>query len=115
MSDTIPPEYWPYLTIIVAGFLPTEIWRWFAVLAAKDLRDDSEFLQWVRLVAMALLIAVVAKLLLQPTGALALIPVAGRLGAVACGLAALFLFQRSVLAAVVVGEAMLVAAGIYSL
>ena len=99
---------WPYLTIVIAGFLPTEVWRWIAVIAVKDLREDSEVLHWVRLVATSLLIAVVAKLLLHPTGALAGVPVWGRLGAVVGGLCVLLLTRRSVLAAIIAGEAILI-------
>ena len=107
----IPVELWPYLTIVLAGFLPTEIWRWLAGLAARDLKEDSPFLHWVRLVATALLMAVVAKLLLHPTGALASVPLWGRLSAVLGGIAVLFATRRSVISAVLTGEVILISAG----
>lgn len=102
-------DFWPYAVMVLIGFLPTEIWRVAAVLLAKDLKEDSDVLAWVRLVASALLAAVVAKLVLTPTGALATVPLWGRVASVTGALAALFLFRRSVAAAVVAGEALLIA------
>lgn len=102
---------WPYLVVILFGFLPSEIWRWAAVFLSRGLADDSEILVWVRAVATALLAAVVAKLLLSPNGALAVIPALWRWGALAAGVAGYFLLRRSVLAGVVVGEGVLILAG----
>ena len=65
---------WPYLVIILFGFLPSEIWRWLAVFLGRGIDENSEILVWVRAVASALLAGVVAKLILTPTGALATIP-----------------------------------------
>jgi hypothetical protein len=36
---------WPYLVIIIVGFLPTEVWRASAVLLTKNLDDDSEIMR----------------------------------------------------------------------
>lgn len=99
---------WPYLVLIVIGFLPSEIWRALGVVLARGMRDDSEILVWVRAVATTLLAGVVVKLLIGPTGALAMIPVWGRFGALALGLAAFYLARRSVMAGVVVGEISLI-------
>ncbi len=102
---------WPYLVLILVGFLPTEIWRWLGVAIARRLDEQSPVLVWVRAVASALVAGVVAKLVLAPSGALAFVPVAGRLAALGVGLAALFLFRRSVLAALAIGEVVLVGLG----
>ncbi|HYF53462.1 MAG TPA: AzlD domain-containing protein [Salinarimonas sp.] len=99
---------WPYLLVILCGFLPTEIWRLLAVTLARGLADDSEILFWVRAVASALLAAVVAKVVLAPGGALAGVPLAGRLAALAAGLAGYYLVRRSVIAGLAVGQAVLV-------
>jgi hypothetical protein len=101
-------EYWPYLIVLIVGFLPTEIWRWLAVMLAKDLREDSDLLLWVRLVASTLLAAVVAKMVAAPAGVLATVPLWGRIFSVFGAAGALFLFRRSVVAAVLAGEALLI-------
>ena len=103
---------WPYLAVILFGFLPSEIWRWLAVAFARGLDEQSEVLVWVRLVATALLAAVVAKLLLTPNGALQAVPLYGRLAALAAGLGGFYLFRRSFFAGVIVGEVALVALGL---
>jgi hypothetical protein len=104
--------FWPYLVVIVFGFLPTEVWRVLGVFAGKGLSEDSEVFQWVKVVATALVAAVVAKLVLTPTGALAAIPLAGRLGAIAAGVVAMLVMKRSLVAGLVAGELTLVAAGL---
>ncbi len=102
---------WPYLVVILFGFLPSEIWRWASVFLVKGLSEDAEVLVWVRAVATALLAGVVAKLLLSPSGALAVIPGLWRWIALSCGFAAFFALRRSILAGVIVGEAVLIGAG----
>jgi len=102
---------WPYLVVAIFGFLPTEIWRSLGVLAGKSLDGDSEIFHWVRFVATALVTAVVAKLLLSPQGALASLPLWGRLGAIAIGVAVMLLARRSIALGLIAGETTLVAAG----
>ncbi|KAF0231027.1 MAG: hypothetical protein FD175_896 [Beijerinckiaceae bacterium] len=102
---------WPYLVVILFGFLPSEVWRWVSVFLVKGLSTESEILVWVKAVASALLASVVAKILLSPSGALAAVPALWRWSAMAGGLAAYFVLRRSVLAGVVLGEAILIAAG----
>jgi hypothetical protein len=102
-------EFWPYAVMLLVGFLPNEVWRWAAVLLAGGLDERSEILAWVRAVATAILAGVIAKLTLDPSGALAATPVALRLAAIAVGFAAFFALRRSVLAGVLVGEAVLTA------
>jgi branched-subunit amino acid transport protein len=99
---------WPYAVVIIAGFLPTEIWRVLGVFAGRRLEEDSPVLEWVRLVAAALVAGVVAKLVLFPSGALAIIPWPARLGAIACGLLVLWLTRGRVLLALLAGLAALV-------
>ncbi|MDX0591578.1 AzlD domain-containing protein [Sinorhizobium medicae] len=86
--------WWAYAFIAIAGWLATDIWRWLGVLAGNRLRDDSEALNWVRAVATALVAAVIAKLILYPTGVLAQSPLWLRLGAVAVGAIAFFLARQ---------------------
>lgn len=103
---------WPYLVVVLIGFLPTEMWRMLAVWMARDLQEDSDILLWVRLVASALLAAVVAKMVLAPTGAMLLIPLAARIGGVLTALSTLMLFKKSVVAAVIAGEIVVIVAGL---
>jgi branched-subunit amino acid transport protein len=101
---------WPYLVVIVFGFLPTEVWRVLGVFAGKGLSEDSEVMRWVKVVATALVAAVVAKLVLSPTGALAAVPMAGRLAAIAAGVVAMLATQRSLVAGLLAGELTLIVA-----
>jgi len=105
---------WPYLVIAIFGFLPTEIWRSLGVLAGNGLDESSEVFHWVRFVATALVTAVVVKLLLSPQGALMLIPLWGRFGAVLVGLAVMLVTKRSVALGLIAGETALIAAGYWA-
>lgn len=108
MEATLGP-WWPYLVVILVGFLPNEVWRVLAVVLSSGLDDDSEILTWVRAVATTLLAGVVAKLLLAPGGALAGVPFAGRAGSLVIGLVGFFVLRRSIIAGVLIGEAALIA------
>jgi hypothetical protein len=112
LSFTIPDGgLAPYLVLIVFGFLPSEVWRWASVFLARGLNEGSEIFVYVRTVAAVLLIGVVARLVLTPVGDLAHVPLAARLGALVVGGCAFLAFRRSVLAAVLAGEAAIIAAG----
>jgi Branched-chain amino acid transport protein (AzlD) len=86
-----------------------------AAFVVKGISDQSEILVWVRAVASALIAGVVVKLLLFPSGALALIPGFVRLLAVLIGIAGFFLFRRSVLAGLILGEIALIMGGYLTL
>ena len=105
-------EWWPYLTIVVAGWLATDVWRWLGVLAGKRLDENSEALRWVRAVATALVMAVTAKLIVFPTGTLSESPLWLRLGAAAIGFAA-FLLSGQRIGVAVVTSTLLVGVGLY--
>jgi hypothetical protein len=102
-------EFWPYLVLVLAGFLPNEIWRFLGLVLARRLDEGAEVLVWVRAVATAILAGVVGKLIFFPAGALATVPVSVRVGATAVGLLIFFLLRRSVIAGVLAGEAALIA------
>lgn len=99
---------WPYLLVVLIGVLPTEPWRIAAVLFSRGMRENSELLYWVKAVATTLLAGIVAKLVLGPSGALAGVPLALRIGAVVAGVVAFYLARRSVVVGVLVGEAVLI-------
>ena len=102
---------WPYLLLILVGFLPNEIWRALGLVMARGLDEGSELVVWSRAVATAILAGVIAKLIIFSPGALAEMPLALRVGAVACGLAAFLAVRRSMFVGVAVGEVVLIAGG----
>jgi Branched-chain amino acid transport protein (AzlD) len=107
-------SWWqPFLFILIAGWLPTDIWRYLGVYFAGDLDEDAEILVFIRALATALVASVIAKLVLYPEGALALSPLWLRLGCVAAGFAAYWFAKRSVFVGVLTGEALLVG-GMYA-
>jgi hypothetical protein len=101
----------PYLVLIFVGFLPSEIWRFLSVFVARRIDENSQIFVYVRTVAAVLLVGVVGKLIFAPSGALAMLPLTARLGALVMGAAAFLVFRRSVLAAVFASEAAIIAGG----
>ncbi|SNY93921.1 Branched-chain amino acid transport protein (AzlD) [Cohaesibacter sp. ES.047] len=106
--DTFDAAWWPFLFILLAGSLPTDIWRWFGVSFAGRLRDDSEWILLARAVANALVAGVIMRLILFPTGALVDIPVWIRLVAVGMAVGLYFGLYRNLLLAVALGGGCLV-------
>ncbi|HET9716768.1 MAG TPA: AzlD domain-containing protein [Pseudolabrys sp.] len=107
--STVPTELWPFLVLVLVGFMPNEIWRAFGLVLARGLNEDSEIVVWSRGVATAILAGVIAKLIVFSSGALAAIPLPIRIGAAVVGFSAFLLMRRSVFAGVVAGEAALLA------
>jgi hypothetical protein len=105
-------EFWPYLVLILVGFLPNDIWRLLGVMVARGFDEDSEFITWVRAVATAVLAGVIAKIVFFPPGALAVVPLSVRMAAISCGFLAFLAVRRSVFAGVAVGEAVMIAGGV---
>ena len=105
---TLPLGIEHFLTMLLVAALPTGIWRIGAVFLARRLSNQSEVFEWVRFVATALLAGVVAKLLANPSGVLALAPLWGRMGAITLGFISFMLCKRSVFVGVVVGEVMVI-------
>ena len=97
------------LVLVLAGFLPNEVWRMLGLWLGGGVDEGSELLVWVRAVATAILAGVIAQILVQPPGALADVPDWLRYGAVAAGFAAFMLMRRSIFAGVVCGEVAMVA------
>lgn len=109
----VPGEIWPYLMLLAVGFLPNEIWRALGLMLARGLDEDSELVGLARAVATAIVAAVVAKLIIFSTGALASIPIQVRLGATVCACAAFVIGRRSVFAGVAAGELALLLGGYF--
>ena len=104
-------ELWPYILLVLVGYLPNEIWRVLGLVLARGLDEDSEIVVWSRAVATAILAGVIAKLILFSAGTLAGIPLTVRIGAAACGFLAFLAVKRSVFAGVLAGEAALLLGG----
>ena len=101
-------EYGAWLALILAGFLPNEVWRWLGVVFARGLDEDSEVVVWVRAVATAILGGVIAKLTIFAPGVLAQTPLTVRIAALVVGFAAFLIVRHSVFAGVLAGELALV-------
>lgn len=97
----------PVVAILIAAALPTHIWRWMGVLSAGRLSETSELFVFVKAVATALVAALIAKLILFPTGPLTEVPTFARAAAAALGFAAFLIGGRRLAAGIVVSEMML--------
>lgn len=100
-------ELWPYAVVLLAGFLPNEVFRIAAVVAARGIDPRSPWLEWVKIVAITLLAAVVSRLLYAPPSVLAAVPFPWRIAAVALGVAVFYAARRSVVVGLLAGEALL--------
>jgi branched-subunit amino acid transport protein len=108
MSDFIG-DWNALLVLLLAGFLPNEVWRMIGLWLGAGVDEGSDALVWVRAVATASLAGVIAQILVQPPGALASIPDWLRYAAVVAGFAAFVASGRSTLAGVVSGELLMLA------
>jgi len=99
---------WPYLALVLFGFLPSEVWRMLSVFIGRRIDEGSPVLEWVRAVSTALLAGVVANIILTPSGALATVPLVARLAAMAIGLGVYAAAGKSVIGAVLAGEAAII-------
>ncbi len=106
-------DLWPYLVLILVGFLPNEVWRALGLVVARGLNEDSQIVLFARAVATAILAGVIAKLILFSSGELAHIPIAIRVTAAACGFLAFLAAKRSVFVGVLAGELALLAGGYF--
>jgi branched-subunit amino acid transport protein len=97
------------LVLLLAGFLPNEVWRMLGLWLGGGVDEGSELLVWVRAVATAILAGVIAQILVQPPGALASVPGSLRYGAVIAGVVVFMLTRRSIFAGVVCGEVVMLA------
>ncbi len=102
--EAIDAWWWPFLFIVVAGWLATDGWRFLGVYFGGRISEDSDLLVLVRAVATALVAAVIGNLIVFPSGALAATALALRIGAAAAGFAAYLLFGKRVAVGIIVGE-----------
>jgi hypothetical protein len=103
-----------YLTLFLAGYLATEVWRWLGLAVGNRVDVGGAPLQWVRAVATALVSGLVARMVLFPAGALMQVHPGARLLAIAGGIGLYLLLRRSVAAGVAAGAALLMAGQLVS-
>lgn len=104
--------WWPYLFILVAGWMATGAWRFLGVHFGGRIAEDSEVLVFVRTVATALVAAVIGNLVVFPSGALAETALPLRIAAAALGFSAYLVSGKKVIAGILISEAAL-GAGIW--
>lgn len=101
--------WWPYVFILVGGWLVTDCWRFLGVYLGDRISEDSDALVFVRAMATALVAAVIANLIVFPSGPLADTPLALRIAAAVAAFVAYLAAGKKVLAGIVVGEIVLLA------
>ena len=104
---TFTASWWPFVFILLAGWLPTDIWRYLGVLSAGRVDEHSPLAALARSVATALVAAVIAQLVFFPRGALAAVPTLVCVAALAGGFAAYLASGRRILAGILAAEALL--------
>lgn len=105
--DAFDVWWWPYLFILVGGWLATDLWRFIGVYVGDRLSDDSELLVMVRCVATALVAAVIGNLVIFPGGALAATPVWIRVFSIVAGFVAYLAAGKRVIVGIAAAEALL--------
>ncbi|WP_062010949.1 AzlD domain-containing protein [Aureimonas sp. AU4] len=105
--DAFAAGWWPYVFILLAGWLPTDVWRWLGVASAGRFDETSTSLAIARTIATSLVAAVIARLVLYPSGSLAEIPTFVRVSALVLGFATYYWLGRQTLLAILVAEIVL--------
>ena len=105
--DSFDSWWWPYAFILMAGVLPTAIWRWAGVFLVGNLDENSEWLVFIRCVATGLVAAVIAQFVFNPSGTLAELPLWLRLSAVFGGFGLFLVTGRKVIVGVLAAEVLL--------
>ena len=84
---------WVLLALCTLGTL---IWRVAAVVVARRVTPGGAAFQWIACVAYAMLAALIARIMVLPSGLLATTPAIDRLGAFSLGLVLFFLIGRKI-------------------
>lgn len=109
LAELVDPAVAPLAAMLILAAAPNFILRVVGVMLSRGLDEDSEILAFVRALAMALLAGVVGKLVASPPGALAATTAGGRVAALLVAVIAFFIARRSIFAALLAGEATLIA------
>lgn len=109
LAELVDPAIAPLAAMLILAGAPNIVLRVAGVLLSRGLDENSEWLAFVRVLALALLAGVVGKLIANPPGALMATTTTGRVIAILVAVLAFFVARRSIFAALVAGEAALVA------
>lgn len=101
--------WWPFAYILIAGWLATDFWRYAGVLLGRRMSETSQAFLFVRAVATSLVAAVIARLIVFPSGSLADTPLVLRLAAAAIGFVSFLLAGQRIAVGVGTAIAILVA------
>lgn len=99
--------WWPFLFILIAGWLATDAWRYLGVYFGGRIDENSEVLVLVRTVATALVAGVIGNLVFFAGGALGEVSLWLRGGALVIGFAAYLALGQRMLVGIAVAEAVL--------
>lgn len=97
-----------FAAVLALATVANGIWRLFGVILAAHVDEKSRFFAWIRMVATALVAALVGQLVFHPAGVFALVPLWLRLGSLVAGGLAYWFGKRSLALGIVVGEAVLI-------
>jgi hypothetical protein len=97
---------------IFAAAAVSDFWRVLGALLASRIDERSQLFRLVRAVATALVSALLVRLVVYPTGAMASVPLALRLGSMAVGFVAYLALRRSLVAGTLACEVTL-AGGVF--
>jgi len=106
----MPDSTLMWLTFAIAGTAANDIWRFAGVLLSRGVDPDGPVIVWVKDVSTALVAALIARMLLSPTGALAGVGDAVRFIAFGTGLAAFWFSGRRLAVGLIAAEAAFFAA-----
>ena len=109
--QSVDAAWWPFVFILLVGWLPTDVWRVVGTVASGWIDPDGTWLEAVKAVANALVAAVIARLVFFPTGALADYPLWLRLAAFAIAVATYFAAGKRLLVGIATGVGLLLAGG----
>ncbi len=83
--------------VILAAGLGTYLWRALGLVLSDRIRTDGALFQWVGCVAYAMIAGLAVRLLLLPTGTLAMAPLPDRVGACLLAFAVYMASRRNLL------------------
>lgn len=99
--------WWPF-AVMVAGAAATYVWRAAGVALSGRIDPQGPVFEWVACVAYALLTALIARMILLPSGPLAETPSLDRIVAAGIAAAVFFVSRRNMLLGVGAGIGALV-------
>lgn len=99
------------LILVLSSAVATYAWRGLGVMFSGRIRTDSELFKWVACVAYAMVAGLIMRIIIMPTGMLAMSMLSDRLLSCALALLAYYASRKNLFVAVIVGVTSVVAAG----